>query len=381
MAWYYTSHGSERPPNFFVKYYRRLYRPLGFTRGYNPPLWFIFGGALFAFVLFRAPYLAYDTTYKNAKLATGDWYFQKAGYRRVAMLMHLGTILPAGLLVPWQFVPAVRHHLLLAHRLNGYVCLALLLCINVTGLMLARYALGGNLDTQLLVGLLSVTSVTAGTMGFLNIKRQQLDQHRAWMLRTWFYAASIITLRIVQLAVNEIISEVPNNYQAVQCRVLASIYQGLGLPTLGKDYPSCVKDPNGWVAAQVNINAGNPPLMGPPNIGQITAATTMGFGTSGIVALFLHMVGVEIYLRFTPKEAKRLRQVSYERQLERGYKHPGEGGVLMVSRWGDSDPFVPERKEELPIFDKPQPVPPKQDNQRSESETEVESEANNSLQK
>ena len=58
------------------------------------------------------------------------------------------------------------------------------------------------------------------------------------------------------------------------------------------------------------------------------------------LALFLHAVGVEIYLSLTPREANRLRQVSYERQMERGFKHPGSAG-LTVDRWGDAEPWKP----------------------------------------
>lgn len=62
---------------------------------------------------------------------------------------------------------------------------------------------------------------------------------------------------------------------------------------------------------------------------------------SGVLALFLHAVCVEIYLRLTPRESERLRQVSYERQLERGFKDPGSAG-LVVERFGDAYPWVPK---------------------------------------
>jgi len=61
------------------------------------------------------------------------------------------------------------------------------------------------------------------------------------------------------------------------------------------------------------------------------------------IAIFLHDVGVEIYLNLTPAEGERLREVSYERQLEAGFEHPGSVG-LTVDRWGDAKAWVPERK-------------------------------------
>ena len=56
------------------------------------------------------------------------------------------------------------------------------------------------------------------------------------------------------------------------------------------------------------------------------------------MAIVLHVIGVEIYLSLTPAESERLRVVSYEKQLEAGFKHPGSAG-LTVDRWGDSAPW------------------------------------------
>lgn len=45
-------------------------------------------------------------------------------------------------------------------------------------------------------------------------------------------------------------------------------------------------------------------------------------------------------LRLTPAESDRLRRVSYERQLERGFKRPGYAG-LVAERFGDAEPYAP----------------------------------------
>lgn len=58
------------------------------------------------------------------------------------------------------------------------------------------------------------------------------------------------------------------------------------------------------------------------------------------MSIFLHAIGVEIYLNLTPAESDRLRTVSYEKQLEAGFDHPGSAG-LTVDRWGDSTPWKP----------------------------------------
>ena len=50
---------------------------------------------------------------------------------------------------------------------------------------------------------------------------------------------------------------------------------------------------------------------------------------------------MELYLLLTPREGERLRNVSYQRQLEAGFSHPGSAG-LTADRWGDSEPWEPE---------------------------------------
>ena len=60
------------------------------------------------------------------------------------------------------------------------------------------------------------------------------------------------------------------------------------------------------------------------------------------LALFLHVVGVELYLNLTPAESARLRMVSYEKQLKAGFKHPGSAG-LTADRWGGAPTWYPSQ--------------------------------------
>jgi len=46
-------------------------------------------------------------------------------------------------------------------------------------------------------------------------------------------------------------------------------------------------------------------------------------------------------LHLTPREAERLRNVSYQRQVEAGMRNPGNAG-LTVQRLGDANPWNPE---------------------------------------
>ena len=73
------------------------------------------------------------------------------------------------------------------------------------------------------------------------------------------------------------------------------------------------------------------------------ASIRLNFGMALWLALFLHLVGVEIYLNLTPREADRLREVSYKRQREAGFERPGSAG-LVVERWGDANEWEPSGK-------------------------------------
>ena len=77
----------------------------------------------------------------------------------------------------------------------------------------------------------------------------------------------------------------------------------------------------------------------------VGASLRLNSGTAGFLALFLHAVGVEIYLRLTPRESERLRQVSATRQMEAGYENPGSAG-LVVEKFGDANPWQ-SREEQV----------------------------------
>ena len=94
----------------------------------------------------------------------------------------------------------------------------------------------------------------------------------------------------------------------------------------------------------------------------VRAALNISFGAAVWLALFIHAVGIEIYVRQTPAvslcctannsvlqirltsaEGERLREVSYQRQVEAGMKHPGRAG-LTADKLGDSAVWVPEEE-------------------------------------
>lgn len=197
--------------------------------------------------------------------------------------------------------------------------------------MVARHAFGGQIETQTLTGLLAIMTTTGAYLSYYNIKRLQIDEHRAWMLRTWFYAGSIITLRLIMILSAVTMSKLGGYYRAVPCQQIAFMHDDLDV--FASKYPQC-QAANGttddWVAVKAGF--GDKP--------QVSVALGLNFGMAGWLALVLHAIGVEIYLALTPRESERLRLVSYHRQLKAGFKNPGSAG-LTVDRWGDAKPWTP----------------------------------------
>ena len=315
-------------PNAFVRTMRKVYKPIGFKKGYNFTLWFIFGGALIGFILARFMYL--NDSILKANAAPGEWFWYNQSFYKAAIKLHLATILPAAFLAVLQFTPIIRYKLLTFHRVNGYLVILLLLIGNVGALMGARHAFGGSLATQFLIGLLAVSTTVSAVLSYINIKRLQIEQHRAWMLRCWFYAGSIITLRLIMIITALIISSLPDFYYAESCEVMAFT---AGAEKVAALYPACAADPTGYASVQAK-------LLGADSILNAMAALHASFGMAGLLALLIHALGVELYLTLTPAEAERLRKVSYERQLERGFSRPGSAGIT-VDRLGDAEEWRP----------------------------------------
>lgn len=309
-------------PNAFVRSMRHIYNPIGFQKGYNFILFFIFAGALFGFALARASYMNVTANFYNSA-APGEAYWYRQDWYKIGIHIHLLTCIPASLLAVFQFVPVIRYKVILFHRINGYVVTILLIITNVGALMIARRAFGGTLATQAAVGFMAIATTISSVLAYINIKCLQIEQHRAWMLRTWAVAGGIITTRLIQIIATKIISAIGSYYIAMPCAQIADA---------GGDtsrYVTCRANANAWTVVHVNFND-------PQVVEEVAAAFQITFGMSIWLTLALHILGVELYLHLTKAETEHLRKVSYERQLERGFKHPGRAG-LTSDRFGDEE--------------------------------------------
>lgn len=197
-----------------------FYEHIGFKRGYNFVLWFIFGGAMVgcetpfiqpcprnfadvpnAVVLARAMYLDFDGHYCPSEARTngngaapGECYYYRTFLRyKIGILLHLAGILPASVIAVIQFTPFIRQKWVVAHRIGGYAAIVFYIISLAGVLMIARHALGGSIDVQAWCGFVGFGVLACFGLSWYNIKRLQIEQHRAWMLRGWFYVRAIIS--------------------------------------------------------------------------------------------------------------------------------------------------------------------------------------------
>ncbi|KAH7330652.1 hypothetical protein B0J17DRAFT_619972 [Rhizoctonia solani] len=309
-----------RKPNPFVL----LFQALGFKKGYNFVLWFIFGGAMVGFALARYMYLNPSIMLKG--IAPGEGYWFQRGVYRAGILVHVATTLTAGIIAVTQFVPIIRYKAIIVHRILGYIALFLLVIGTGSAFAIMRRSFGGDLGIQSAVIVLGTATLVSAFLAWINIKRLQIDQHRKWMLRTWFYAASIITVRILMIIIAQIISTIGEYYTLWNCgEVLYAINNNSTLLT--EFYPMCSGAPLESILV---------PVPAVWTIG-LTVGSTLraSFGPSVWIGFIVHAFGVEIYIHLTPGEAARLRKVSYQRQLEAGMDRPGSMGTTS-DRLGDN---------------------------------------------
>ncbi|CAE6439985.1 unnamed protein product [Rhizoctonia solani] len=293
-------------PNAFVRGYQSVFQSLGFKKGYNFVLWFIFGGAMLGFVL-AFMYLHAPTML--AGIAPGEAYWFRRGIYKAGILIHLGSILPAGFLAVFQFVPIIRYKVILVHRISGYISIFLLFIGMASAFAITRRSFGGEMSSQTWTMTIGALVLVMATLGWANIKRLQIDQHRKWMLRTWFYASPIITARIIMIISANIISAIGQYYALWSCdEVLYTLDNDM--TRLMEEFPACS------TGALESVHVAVPAVWTQAvNIGSTFRLT---FGPSLWIASLVHAIGVEIYIHLTPGETARLRKVSYQKQLERG---------------------------------------------------------------
>ena len=156
------------------------------------------------------------------------------------------------------------------------------------------------------------------------------------MLRAASYLGVIITTRLIMILSALIVGKLKSYNTTMTCDEITFLYDPSD--SVKELYPQC-SNPNSTVDQLVVVHAD----FGSGQVEQIRASLGISFGMALWLSVFLHLVFVEAYLALTPRESNRLRQVSYERQMERGFKNPGSAG-LTSDRWGDAEAWRPMKE-------------------------------------
>ncbi len=210
---------------------------------------------MFGFCLSRLQDYNYDNVF-TVNINPGYMYYFATGSYRVGMILHLAGCLPAGLLLVLQFVPAIRHSYIKFHRINGYIVLILFFASNIgASISLRHNDSGTRVAIQAAEALLVIITTIGMAMAYWNIKRLQIDQHRAWMIRTMFYFGVIISSRVIDNLAAVIISRIGDYYTVWSCDEIDVTYKQFGISgILEKKYPQCLI-PNGTVDGRVVVKA------------------------------------------------------------------------------------------------------------------------------
>jgi hypothetical protein len=226
------------------------------------------------------------------------------------MKLHLYTILPAACLVVFQFTPVVRYKAMLFHRLNGYAVISLSLVANAGAIIVLPHAFGGELTTRVWGGVSVISTTVALALAYINIKLLQIDQHRAWMMRAWAYVNTlwhcsnlcrlannllqfsvIVTIRLIMFSSAAIISGYKSLATTYPCIQINSVLGERGTLAL---YPGCITYYDGSNLDQRVVVS---PDFESENPLEIAAALGISFGTAGWLALWIHAIIVEVYVR------------------------------------------------------------------------------------
>ncbi|RDW56867.1 hypothetical protein BP5796_12934 [Coleophoma crateriformis] len=177
----------------------------------------------------------------------------------------------------------------------------------LAAVVVSPWAFGGTVTTQAACVSLALLITVAMTKGIRGIRSGNLDVHRVWMLRTWAYAGSILTMRPINILLHVMVRVFqPNKFQTVStCEQLASIYDSISPPSneMISHYPMCLDDTTNktLVVVLARLSRSRPD--------QTSALTTLTFGAALWAGTLINFVLIEWYLQATKDETKRLRMV------------------------------------------------------------------------
>jgi hypothetical protein len=273
----------------FVNVYGAISWTLGFREKYSLLFFVLFGGALIGFCLARTM-MMYPANIQH-KTVPGEWFWYRQRLYKPCILIHVYLSIISGIFAVFQFIPAIRRRAVILHRINGYMVLMLLIPSTVGGSIVARRAFGGDLNIQSSFFTLCIMIVSSAAFGILNVR--QTRKHRKWMLRTVTYAAVPITARLATISARYVTSHIGSYYAIWRCDEILFVLKNMDAVN---DLPlEClVADDLASVHTVVRAAVKHPGL-------GFASSVRATFGMSLWLAIVIHTIGVELYIRQTER--------------------------------------------------------------------------------
>jgi hypothetical protein len=265
-----------------------------------------FGGALIGFCLARTMMLSPANV--RDKTVPGEWFWYSQRLYKPNIFLHIYGSIIGGILVVFQFVPAIRRRAITFHRLNGYLVVLLVLASTLGGSIVARRAFGGEINVQSAFYVLGSLASYALIMGIVN--RLETRKHRKWMLRAVTYFSVPITARIIMVCARQIVSDIGSYYSTWRCDEVLSVLRDVD--ALNAKYPQC--------AGISNLSSVHVAVHAATRADRLSFASSVRvtFGMALWLSLVMHIIGVEFYIRATESMNKHRRGFVLERS-ENGF--------------------------------------------------------------
>ncbi|KAG9104539.1 hypothetical protein FRC07_009784, partial [Ceratobasidium sp. 392] len=154
----------------------------------------------FAFVMSAVFIVSAPLTFPNGLekgLTPSEYAHFRIPLNKAFLWTHLASVLPAGLLAVTQFIPRIRQRAIKFHRNAGTVINILTVISTFSAVGVGRVSFGGDFSIQSGVYALALMTLWSMMKSWTAIRRLDIDEHRKWIIRSWSYQMSVITLRAI----------------------------------------------------------------------------------------------------------------------------------------------------------------------------------------
>ncbi|EUC56580.1 transmembrane protein, putative [Rhizoctonia solani AG-3 Rhs1AP] len=279
---------------------------LGFEKRFNLGLFIFFGGAMVGYSLAKSPSMSFKQSLRQLFPGEGFWFEQN--FWKINLMIHVFASLPASFFSVFCFLPVTWKRWPKLHSVLGYTVSVLLVLSCVCGGIIGRRGQGGDLNTQSAFYMLASGAAGSVILGCAAARRGEFDAHREWMIRAWFYNGALVTTKITALLSAQVITAINTYHSLWMCSEIGYVLKSAN--ALTQAFPQCatsrvLSNPNNvYVAVHASWKEGE--------LGQ-GSAIRASYGMALWIAMIMHEVGIEIYLRMTLSESKKLRELSERR--------------------------------------------------------------------